>query len=487
MKPAIGFLLSVFLLPLIAAETLTIDFSREKESSWGRTKSVSFRIENGTAMLDGTTWDAKIWKKIRLEPSVRYRFSGRGEGKIHALLYTGFFKGNIATLNLSGEKIRERSILFTTPPGRNSYWLGIGMRAAKASGKVVSLTFTPEEDHGEESLPDREKMASMRPSPARVRGYTAAGLNETAAREMKKQGVDAVRISIPFDKQENNWETAWEHSLNALEKSVAVAKKYNLKYIPVLDDNPIAIRQNRSFSAYWENPELEKRMIRIWTDVVTRLKPYRDTIWAYDLYNEPLDRNQLPHPPKEWRPLAVKLVGAIRKIDPDCWLIYEPGPGGGSGGLKDLVPLPDSRIIYSSHFYTPSVYSHQGIKDIRRTDLLKAEEKTGIRYPGVMNGKLVDCTELDRAFRNVDEFLAKYPVPYYIGEFSAVRWAPGAEIWLRDVIGLMEKRGLSWSYHTYSGWPGWTLDPAPKWFKDVPETIGPDRRGETVRGFFRKN
>ena len=42
-------------------------------------------------------------------------------------------------------------------------------------------------------------------------------------------------------------------------------------------------------------------------------------------------------------------------------------------------------------------------------------------------------------------------MPYYIGEFSVVCWAPegSGEQYLRDVMELFEQRGWSWSYHAF--------------------------------------
>jgi hypothetical protein len=59
-----------------------------------------------------------------------------------------------------------------------------------------------------------------------------------------------------------------------------------------------------------------------------------------------------------------------------------------------------------------------------------------------------------------DAFQATWGVPIYIGEFSAVRWAPAPDAarWLLDVINLLEARGWSWSYHAFREWNGWDLE-----------------------------
>jgi hypothetical protein len=55
-------------------------------------------------------------------------------------------------------------------------------------------------------------------------------------------------------------------------------------------------------------------------------------------------------------------------------------------------------------------------------------------------------------------FAKKYRVHLYVGEFSTIRWAPGAEDYLRDAIEIFEKHGWDWSYHAYREWHGWNLE-----------------------------
>jgi hypothetical protein len=48
----------------------------------------------------------------------------------------------------------------------------------------------------------------------------------------------------------------------------------------------------------------------------------------------------------------------------------------------------------------------------------------------------------------------------YIGEFSAIRWAPegSAERYLADLVSLFEERGWDWSYHAFREWQGWSAE-----------------------------
>jgi hypothetical protein len=48
-----------------------------------------------------------------------------------------------------------------------------------------------------------------------------------------------------------------------------------------------------------------------------------------------------------------------------------------------------------------------------------------------------------------------------VGEFSAIRWAPGADRYLSDLIGIIEAHGWDWTYHAFREWDGWSVEYSP--------------------------
>ena len=136
------------------------------------------------------------------------------------------------------------------------------------------------------------------------------------------------------------------------------------------------------------------------------------------------------------------------------------GTVGGAEGFAHLEPLPDSRVIYSVHFYEPGIFTHQGVLDVEGLPLAEARKKAGVTYPGKINDEPWDKTRLAACLAPVDAFQARYHVPIYVGEFSVIRWAPegsGAR-WLKDAIDLFEARHWSWTYHAFREWNGWSLE-----------------------------
>ena len=334
-------------------------------------------------------------------------------------------------------------------------------------------------------------------SPAVVRGFMVPKKNSPKNfADARAWGANVVRIQ-PFParyakgKGVDTW-SGLPAYLDQLESQIQSAGKAGLKVVVDLHEAPLqnVVAQEAEF---WKRTDLEANFCRIWTEIAKRLLPYKEIIWGYDIYNEPVDRSQYPKAPVQYRPIAIKIVEAIRKTDKDTWIIYEPGPWGNAIGFKGLEPLPDKRIIYSLHFYTPQgPFTHQGVhaKNITYEEGLK---KFTTNYPAVMNGTLWDKAKLEEDLKYVDEFQAKYKVPIYVGEFSVVRWAPkeGAVNWLKDVIGLFEARGWSWCYHAFREWHGWSLEHDETFWLDGmpnPQPVTYDtERAKIVKAAFLKN
>jgi hypothetical protein len=180
----------------------------------------------------------------------------------------------------------------------------------------------------------------------------------------------------------------------------------------------------------------------------------------------------------DWNSLADKTSRAVRAIDPKRTLIIEPDQWGNPQGFASFEPLDLPGIVYSFHFYQPMQFTHQGIQG----------NPAGITYPGLIGDKLWDKDALERAMHPAIEFASKYRVQMYVGEFSAMRTAPGgsAARYLADVIGIFEQHGFDWSYHAYREWQGWSLEDEGPLDQPV-RSRTPNDREKVVTGWFARN
>ena len=216
------------------------------------------------------------------------------------------------------------------------------------------------------------------------------------------------------------------------------------------------------------------KFLEAWNLIAKRCKE-RGCVYAYDLVNEPVE-------PREgakiaWPELATQAIDVIRAIDPGKTVVFEPGPWGTCNGFDNLTPLDREGVIYSFHMYQPHAFTHQGLHD-----------DANFRYPGEIKGLHWDKARLEEAMLPAIEFQEAYNVQIYVGEFSAIRWAPdqSAHRYLRDCIDLFEKRGWDWAYHAYREFHGWSVEHGTAKRDHSPAAMPTDRE-KLLRRWFAKN
>ena len=135
-------------------------------------------------------------------------------------------------------------------------------------------------------------------------------------------------------------------------------------------------------------------------------------------------------------------------------------------------------VVYSVHMYIPHGFTHQNVFG----------PTTPKVYPGEIDGRVWDKRQLEEALQPAVEFQKTYNVHIYIGEFSAIRWAPGDSAcrYLRDVIEIFEGHGWDWSYHAFREWNGWSVEHGPD-RNDTQPTAQPTDRQLLLREWFGKN
>lgn len=61
-----------------------------------------------------------------------------------------------------------------------------------------------------------------------------------------------------------------------------------------------------------------------------------------------------------WQSMQAQLIASVRAVAPDLTLIAMGNKGGSLAGLADLESYPDPNVIYSFHYYSPFIFTHQG-------------------------------------------------------------------------------------------------------------------------------
>lgn len=269
---------------------------------------------------------------------------------------------------------------------------------------------------------------------------------------------------------------AWlEEQLAETDQALAAAERYGILVLVDLHTPPGGRREG-GHCRLFDEARYQEHFLRIW-ETIARRYAGRDIIWAYDLVNEPVQTTMQPGL-DDWRTLATRAVDVIRAIDPGKPVVVEPTPWGGPDGFDSFAPLARPDIIYSCHMYQPHHFTHQTIHGL----------PGGLVYPGEVGGAYWDKDRLREALRPAIEFSHDFGVAMYIGEFSAVRWAPdnSAYRYLRDLIEIFEEQGWDWAYHAFREFHGWSAEHSTVQ-DELRPPVEPTEREQLLRSWFAQN
>jgi len=214
--------------------------------------------------------------------------------------------------------------------------------------------------------------------------------------------------------------------------------------------------------SFFEDEDLQERFILLWETFAMRYGKY-DFV-AFDLLNEIVD----PNVSDAWNDIAERTVYRIRKFAPDTWIIIGGTCFNSIRTVKDILPPPDGKIVYSFHFYEPFLFTHQGASweklmpnEFRVKYPLTAGEYADIAnrqlngaFAGIFRGmapELKGTEMIDFIFREAVPVAEKQNVPLYCGEYGVIHnAAPEYGLaWKKDLHTIFEKYGIGralWNY-----------------------------------------
>ncbi|MDP6634119.1 MAG: cellulase family glycosylhydrolase [Phycisphaerae bacterium] len=267
-------------------------------------------------------------------------------------------------------------------------------------------------------------------------------------------------------------------ALEHADKAVIACEKHGIQMLLDLHCPPGG-RSAGGVCRMFTDKRYQQKFLDVWKLLARRYKG-RKIIYAYDLINEPVDVRVHPKGVLGWRELATQAARLIRQIDPDKPIVFEPGPWGSCAGFDEMAPLDLDRVIYSFHMYQPHTFTHQ----FNTTK----EFPKGIEYPGAIRGVKWDKARLLTAMQPAIDFQREFNVQIYVGEFSAIRWAPNESAYRynRDLIELFEDAGWDWAYHAYREWQGWSVEHGTD-KSDTTRSNSPTKRKKLLLKYFAKN
>jgi len=287
---------------------------------------------------------------------------------------------------------------------------------------------------------------------------------------MKAQGATVVRLPLNYRHFERDAEpfTYLESGFARLEQAVGWCAQHGL--YAILDMHAVQGNQNTDWHSdnamrhalFWQHPHFQDRWVALWEALAERFKG-NPAVAGYNVMNEPQTANPRGRlngmgEPK-WEQINAlnrRIVHAIRAVDPDHIIILE-GDNFSSRFAHLDAPFADN-LLYSSHNYTrpgfgPGPYpSSEWHREWQEANFL-AHEGT--------------------------QFMQKYNVPLWAGEFGSPYNGPAAKVpdrmrALDDQISVFEQYGVHWTTWTYKdvGVMGWVyLNPESEYIQRIKHSL----------------
>lgn len=278
--------------------------------------------------------------------------------------------------------------------------------------------------------------------------------------DLKSLGFDAVRLPVDF---KNHVGLSPDYVINdylleCIDKAVNWAENTGM-YI-VIDNHSYL---GESFPN--EGPAVLKK---VFAQLADRYKDRSDKV-MYELFNEP-NENDLSLK-LLWGILQPSLIDIIRSVDRKHTIIVS-GFGSSIENLEDIAGFRsrDSNLIYTFHFYTPSLFTHQGADwggspmqylsgpvpfpyDADKMPPKPSEfvgsynEKDYDEYPSRGN-----VAYIRERLQVAVDFADTYGVPVYCGEWGVLNRLASQEDYCcyhQAVKEIMEENGIAWTLWAY--------------------------------------
>ena len=250
---------------------------------------------------------------------------------------------------------------------------------------------------------------------------------------------DFADYIVDFDK--------WlDGKLDHLERDVLPwARKYGIQICIDLPVPPGGRDETKDLAMYYDKT-YAAHFVTCWRRIATRFKG-QSNIYGYDLINEPVQTRRATV--ADYWTLQRLAAEEIRKIDPSTPIIIEAVQWDSADAFAYLSPLRLDNVIYQVHMYQPGEYTHQGVH---------AKTAEYGHYPWPNPEKKWDKDYIRSRLAPVRAFEKKYNAKIYVGEFSAINWAEGADRYIADCIDVFNEYNWDWTFHAFREWPGWSVE-----------------------------
>ncbi len=273
---------------------------------------------------------------------------------------------------------------------------------------------------------------------------------------IKLLGIDVVRLPVNLHAMVDSTP---DHNLNDLlfyflDQVVDWAEELNIHLI--LDNHSFDPAIDTDF-------RIDTILIPVWRQMAEHYKNRSDLIY-YEILNEPHGISQ-----SRWNEIQKNVINEIRKIDTVHTIIVGDADWNGFRKLKYLADFADTNLIYTFHFYEPTLFTHQGadwtlpsmeaVADIPFPYSPSEMPPLDNSYFGTWIEDAYNNYFYEGTIRNIDsllniavEFKNSRNVKLYCGEFGV--YMPNSDnedriFWYNHVRNYLEQNNIPWTSWDY--------------------------------------
>ena len=300
-------------------------------------------------------------------------------------------------------------------------------------------------------------------------------------------GVEWVRLAYGKWKSEqrdflmgnaDDFSGVVEADLAVLVQALDWASKYEIKVVIT----PLGLPGNR-----WIQNNNDQRDLRLWNDkaywlqaakfwreLALKLKDHQ-AVYAYNILNEPtpeIGTGINEHEPiiryQEWYaahkgtshdlPSFYKeVIAAIRQVDCQTPIMLDAGWYAQPAAFTYWPKINDSRVLFSFHMYEPYDFTNSN----------NFSEERKLTYPGKVPfaGKDVEWNkeQIEAYLLPLFEWAKENNIPserLVCGEFGCYRRNQGCDLYLADVISILNQHGVHWAFYSFreDEWDGYDYE-----------------------------
>jgi endoglucanase len=298
------------------------------------------------------------------------------------------------------------------------------------------------------------------------KGYTKEHFDSwTSAGDIaliKSLGFDHVRLSVnpqPMFTANHPNDLPPEY-LAYLDAAVKMILNQGLAVI--LDLHP-----ESDFKARLNQDAFVQQFADFWQALAHHYRNWDRELLFFEILNEPemVDRYR-------WYGVQTKLVAAAREGAPEHTILATGAHWSSQDELVFLEPLREPNLIYTFHFYSPHLFTHQGatwssyfwhwVKGVRYPSTPESANQAAQSVPDAMDRLSVirygydhwDADRIDSEISQVAAWAAQNNLPVLCDEFGVYRVYADPEDrvrWIRDVRRSLEQHRMGWTLWDYSG------------------------------------